>query len=796
MNGDAPASGRQRAAADAVAMLLVSVLSLVVLLYVAFGTAREGYKRLVVERVAAQGQIIQSAIETFVRPGLPLNQFVGYSRLAEPTAGSGIADSSVFDANGRLVFTDGSSSIEPLPPTLGIPTADGTAQLREDATRLQVVLPLRNRFEQVGQLILTIPRDVIGARVQKSLVWVGAVAAGSVPALLLGVLFLGPADEVRRRRWLNGAFAATYLLVAGAVVAALVSLYSDGSQAKGEALVASLGQRLRPVVDYRLNFSEIDGIDQVFTDYRRVNPEISGIGLSVNGKVVVHTDEQQLGKPWAGSASAYEYAVRLTAEADPRRIEVLLSVPKQVVYAAVLHSVKNFAALFVASALFATLFMQMARSIRSRAGRHAKAGTSVADNELALALVRPLFFLAIFIEHLSYAFLPQFVQGIVRSQGLSAGLASVPFIAYYLVFALVLLPAGRFEARFGAKRLIAFGLLVAAAGLAAMPLATGLGQLVLARMLTGIGQGTLFIGVQSYILANTGAEQRTRGASIIVVGFQGGMISGMAIGSLLVGYIGEAAMFGLAALLAGLTAVYAACVIPAAVAVPAGQRLQPAMGIGGQSLRVVLRDAGFMKTIVLIGIPAKAVLTGVVLFGMPLLLTQLGYQKEDIGQFTMVYAGAVIAASAYVAKLVDQRGRSNLVLFWGSTLTAAGVLFLAALGWAPGAAAVGGGGQIALILLAVITIGVAHGLINAPILTHVSELGVSARYGTSTVAATYRFLERIGHAIGPMLVGQLLIFSGNSPAIFVWVAVALMLFGLIFIGPAQAAPPQRQEAVG
>ena len=82
------------------------------------------------------------------------------------------------------------------------------------------------------------------------------------------------------------------------------------------------------------------------------------------------------------------------------------------------------------------------------------------------------------------------------------------------------------------------GLLLAAAGLTTLPTAAGLGQLVLGRMLTGAGQGLVFIGVQSFILGNAGADRRTRGASIIVVGFQGGMLSGMAIGSLLVRSLG------------------------------------------------------------------------------------------------------------------------------------------------------------------------------------------------------------------------------------------------------------------
>ena len=810
--GDAmPEPPPPRALADILAMVCVSALSLVVLLYVALGTAREGYKQLVVERVLAQGQIVQSTIETFLRPGLPLPQFVGFNRISANMAATGIADVSVFDNTGGLVFTDESESVAPLAGSAVPVGANGIAQLRESPAQMQLVLPLRNRFEQVGRLILTVPRHAIDDRVQKHMTWVGALAVAAVPVLLVMSLVFAPADGNRRRRWLNGAFAALYMTVAGGVILGLISLYSEGSQAKGEVLVASLGQRLKPVVDYRLNVSEIEGIDRVFSDYRQLNPEISAIGLSVGGRVVVHTDESQVGRPWAGNDGSYEYASNLAQPGAPLRTEILLAIPKQVIFSTVLRSVKNFAALFVASALFATLFLQVARSIRSRSQERGDGGRGRAwwhlrgargrtplpaiSGDAALALVRPLFFLAIFIEHLSYAFLPQYVQSVVQAEGLPSGLSSLPFIVYYMVFALILLPAGQIEAKFGPKMLIVVGLLIAAAGLLVMPFGHGLLPLVGGRMLNGIGQGMLFIGVQSYILANTGPMQRTRGASIIVVGFQGGMISGMAIGSLLVGYVGEASIFRLAATLALLTTVYAALLIPTCRDMVARSKglagRHRAFGVGAHSLRNVLGDIAFLKTIVLIGIPAKAVLTGVVLFGMPLLLTQFGFHKEDIGQLTMVYAGAVIGASALVAKLVDQRGRSTLVLFWGSTLTAAGLLLLACLGW--GAAVVGDGvGQTLLIVTAVVVIGVAHGLINAPILTHVSELDVSARCGSSTVAASYRFLERIGHAVGPMLVGQMLILSGGNPAIFVWLAAGLLICGILFVSPAQHAPPQHQ----
>src|SRR3954462_566438 len=82
------------------------------------------------------------------------------------------------------------------------------------------------------------------------------------------------------------------------------------------------------------------------------------------------------------------------------------------------------------------------------------------------------------------------------------------------------------------------------------------------RALSGIGQGMLFIGIQSYILAVASPEKKTQAAAIIVFGFQGGMISGMAIGSLLVSYLHPEGVFLLSGAIGLATALYTILLVP------------------------------------------------------------------------------------------------------------------------------------------------------------------------------------------------------------------------------------------
>ena len=184
--------------------------------------------------------------------------------------------------------------------------------------------------------------------------------------------------------------------------------------------------------------------------------------------------------------------------------------------------------------------------------------------------MKPIFFLAVFVDHLSYAFLPQFVSGLVAAEGLPQNYVAAPFTAYYLCFALALMPAGRYEARFGSRPLILGGLFLTSVALLAMAFSPTFLGILAARASAGIGQGILFIGVQSYVLAKAARENRTKANTIIVFGFQAGMISGMAIGSLLVSQILPTGVFTLGGVVAGLATFYAiACCLGSAWRAPA-----------------------------------------------------------------------------------------------------------------------------------------------------------------------------------------------------------------------------------
>ena len=785
---------------DASTMFLVAILCVMLLIYIAYGTTKRTYEQLLVEKSVAQAELVRSPMETYLRPGLPLRQFTGFNQLTNSMIESDrtLVSMIVELTDGELVFSAGDAKTRTLAPataTSGI-SKDGNTEVRKSEQVMQVILPLRNKFERVGSLVVTMDRTEIDRHIVREFRINLLVAL--VACLTFGlVVFRSSGDAASTsRKSVAIAFSGCFLAVAVAVVATMISLFTAGAESEGRALVDSLGQRFDDIPQYGLQFDQIDGVDEILDTYRQLNPEISSIGITINGRVTFHTDRTRIGTYWSKNAVDSEYRAALTPPNHPRAAQVILAVPKTYVFWQVARNVKNYAALFVASALFAFLFLQLAQSIRS-AHNSTRATDTDWRSTVALDLVKPIFFLAVFVDHLSYAFLPQFISDLASANGENTNAIAWPFTAYYLCFALALIPAGHFSQKIGSRNLVISGLTLISFGLLAMTMVTTLSGAVLIRALTGLGQGILFIGVQTYILAKAQREHRTKANGIIVHGYQGGMISGMAIGSLLVGEVGPLGVFGIAAVVAAFGIAFTLALIPAD---PAGQKSETETSGPSKvvwiELTKLLRDPQFMQIILMIGIPAKAVLTGVILFAMPLLLHVNGFAKEDIGQITMIYAACVIISSMIAGHLADRTHSSRNLLVWGGLLTALGLFVIALCGHdlvtqSPNALLF----KTTLFVAGSAMIGWAHGLINAPIVTHITDTAIAARVGEGQTAATYRLLERGGHMLGPIIVGQLFLVFGTSAIVLGWIGVfmAALALGFHFINPTETKSGRNEE---
>jgi predicted MFS family arabinose efflux permease len=266
--------------------------------------------------------------------------------------------------------------------------------------------------------------------------------------------------------------------------------------------------------------------------------------------------------------------------------------------------------------------------------------------------------------------------------------------------------------------------------------------------------------------------------AIIVFGFQGGLISGMALGSLFVAFLSPNGVFAIAGGVGAAILAYSACLLPASQKKATVSTLKESIQRLKTDLSKVVTDLPFLQTLLCIGAPAKAILTGVITFALPLVLGQLGYRPEDVGQIVMLYGLGVVASSGYVSRWVDRTKNTDRILFIGAVMSGCG---LAAIGLINSPVVSGNWYGTALLIVAVATVGVAHGFINAPVVTHVGQSDLSKRIGAVPVSTAYRFLERGGHVAGPLLLSQLFLLFGQGPNVISGFGIVVALLGVAFV---------------
>src|SRR5258708_8270476 len=352
---------------DGATMFVVTGLSLLLLVYVGFGEAKRTYEEFNIEKLVAQGSIAQNSIENYLRAGLPLKQYVGFTNLAEPIVENEDIDAlAVYDIAGRQLFfvTDQSKPKLPEPPPVINQIKDKT-EVDSSGSHYQVVLPLRTRFETVGSIVVVSPKTAVTKRLDDTFRPLVFLLLGLSVAFAVFVSLAAPYLARTRAPWLQVAYGQTFLGMAAFVVGSLISLYSDGIQGKAKETAFTLSQRLSDVVEFNLRIKDFDNLDKMFADYRRLNPEIKEAALIVDDVVLVDTDPGKLGKPWGADPKAYQYTVDLSRPDQPSRVRAAVSVPGEMVYHQVERSVRNFAAIFVATCFFARLFLQVAPA-RSR----------------------------------------------------------------------------------------------------------------------------------------------------------------------------------------------------------------------------------------------------------------------------------------------------------------------------------------------------------------------------------------------------------------------------------------------
>jgi MFS family permease len=786
------------------AILLVLGLSLVLLFYVGFREAQKTYPRFEIDKLAAQGDLIKTSVQSFLLAELPLEQFPGFNTLTDPILQSDNSITAIYvtDTKGEVKFINAQAGVnytlEEMTKgfqTSSLQTKDDPYTITENALFYQVRLELRGRVEAIGSVDIILPRENINRSITNRFSFVFVSGAILLVVYIIYVFYKtsrwGGSGE--GTQWLPFSYAIAFILMSVVVIVALIGLYTRGIEAKTQALTNSLSQRLNVPVSLGIGLNNFEGLDRTFKEYQQLNPDLSVVGLTLDNKIIIHTDPSKVGQIWQKDAGNFEYQQALNAPAG--NAVVHLGVPNSVVYGKLWRGIKNFIALFVASMLLSVVLFNL---IRSYSKYKAMGNNPISRQAFQLTLMSPLYFVSIFADALTKSFTPQYFDSLAAQAGLDRGLSATLFTTYFICYAIALLPSGRFADKIGLKPLFLIGSTLNFIQLLILALVQNFYAMYAVQILAGLGQGIFFIAVQSFILKIVQSSERTRGAGIIVFGYNGGTLSGLAMGALLVSdpLIGQTGVFRIGAGICVI--VLFACIVLLPKKPEVLEEAHVPLPIAIQSnkkgfwseLSKSFGDFRFLKAVVLIAIPTRIIMIGLIVSNLPLVLSRQAYQPDDIGQIMMFYSGGVLISSYFISRVVDRTGRLGMVLFIGLIGSGIGVALVGLMGWQwnsfPFMATV-------VLLVGLGILGLSHGFIQAPAITYVNDTRTADSLGRSSATSIYRLYERIGNITGPVLISQLLIWNNQNTLVITWIGLGIIAFGLFFaIGRGRGRKPKAE----
>jgi MFS family permease len=678
--------------------------------------------------------------------------------------------------------------------------------------RYHILLPVKNRDEQwTGTLDLSFGEDIINSRVKNMIVWnfkmqgIFTVIASFLTGFFLYLCVPMNADE---RRLKIRIYLILFLVLGLSQITYSffnTKHFRENYMTIVRTKTLTLTSLLKDDIDYLLNkgvrIDRLIKIDVLLSEIISATPEVSEIGIldrdkrwlylaDVNGVVGLHENETQ---SEAGHLSDYKYdledwrysiIVPVSGKSDIEGyIRVNLSQKfigtqvREMVYDSL--TVAIISLLFVAElVIFLLIFIkrQLSTVAEDQASQLRQSTDGLFENNKGqneretYGLIRPGAFTYLFATALSVSFLPLHMANLYEPMlGLSREIIlGLPISAEMLLAGIGIIIAGNMTDKRGWQNPFFYGIAATAVGAFLSGTAKGAVPFILYRSILGIGYGLTWMSFQGFILSTTDTSTKARGIANMAAGIFSGSICGGAAGGMLAERIGFAPVFFVAAALVFLPLLFTLFFLRETYQKPEEISLLPQDEIGLRNIASYVFDRDIIGLILFATIPGALCFVGFLYYATPIYLKAQGLTQSNIARLIMVYAISMIYLAPLVNKYVDRSGNKKGFIAAGGII---GGLGLTVFFFYEGTAAA---------VFAIMMLGISSSVGLAAQTVYAVDAPAANRIGSGKAMGIYRFLQRMGQVLGPIVLGIMLTHTGIEKG-FAITGAAYIVLTIVFI---------------
>lgn len=515
---------------------------------------------------------------------------------------------------------------------------------------------------------------------------------------------------------------------------------------KAQGVAEVLTRQIDRALGYGVPLAELPGLSAALATEVAAHPDIVYIGVETPDHRILAAQGQRPAMPPRSAVAAPDDLEILAPLTGQHGLEawLRLSLDPDWVAKASTDLILEVASVILISVLvaFEVLLLVAHLSLgRVRATGTPRAYRPGSGSPFNLVFLRLPVFLFCLSEEVTRPFIPTHAQALApTAPWLPHDLAvSLPITLFMLIWALSQPLGARLSGRIGRRRAFILAALLSALGLTLTALTDHLLAFMAWRCLTALGYGLALITAQGMVVDHTKGHNRASGMALFIGALLAAGVCGPVAGGIITDEAGATTTLLVGAVLALMAAATLGLLLPKGErhgppGTPAWHRdLSPA-------IVKLARNQRFTALMAFSAIPAKVAATGILFCLIPLLLTESGADKAEIGRVQMLYFLFFIIASPLAANLSDRWQIRRGFIVGGGLATLAALIPLALVdqAWGP--------------YLAIALFGAAQALISAPQLSLVTQIATRVRVAEITAIGWYRLLERLGGALGPLVV--------------------------------------------